>query len=117
MSHKHLKNGLKYTQIEHDSLDLNENNTNIHENVLNILQFRLEWLENQLNIHQFIQQMFQKQMDILEFKLQIHHFIKQFELNRGGLSIMLAKYCYRYEFSVSGCDGWVIIVLFGAIVP
>ena len=60
MSHKHLKNDGKYTKYEHISLEMNGNSTNIHGNMLNVLQFSL--------------QMFQKAMDILEFKPWIHEF-------------------------------------------
>ena len=45
MSREHLKNGLNNTEYEHDSLEMNGNNTNIHGNML-------EWLENSLNILQ-----------------------------------------------------------------
>ena len=43
---KHLKNGLKHTKLNTNALNMlditlkmNENSTNIHENVLNILEF------------------------------------------------------------------------------
>ena len=84
MSHKHLKNGLNYTKIEHDSLEMNGNTLNIHGNMLDMN-------ENSLNIHQCPMKSFTILLKINTNGMELELFPIHFKLNQVGQQVNVSQ--------------------------